>query len=451
VSRSGAPARLVARLWPALLGLSAVLLAAAAAREADRAFALERARAALDRADRVDSAAERAADLREARAALERVLGWGAPSPDGLYLAALARSLEGPEEAVPLAEAEALVRRALARNPYHARAHLLLGRLLAEGGEASMRDAERAVRTAARVSPRHKEILETSGEFAVYRAVEAGDPKYVDWAVETFRVLHRLEPVAVTRTLPLLRLFLESTEDLSRAVPDEIHPRLQFASTLMGMGRFEDAMAEYRRADRLEPEGGQRHEAHGLAQWGRLLVWRGDWEAGAARLLEAERLQGEAFADDLELARALLRSGRASEARPVFVRAIRRAGRSEEKIALLLGDVRAAQVEERALVWIAEALPGVAWEPWRSFLRGRLRLLGGERVAAREEFLRSLRREKDPRAYAELARLSLDLGEFEEAGAYAERALLYDPSNADYASLLEESRRRTLYRARKAG
>ncbi len=291
-------------------------------------------------------------------------------------------------------------------------------------------------------------ILEAVGSYAIYRALETNETRYVDWALEAFRAWNRLEPAAVTRSLPLLRLFLERTEDLARAVPDELHPRLEFASVLMGMGRHEDAMGEYRRADVLDPAAGNEHEGRGLAQWGRLLVWHGRFTEGASKLVDAQRILGPAFADDLELARALLRSGFIEAAQPAFERALKKGGRSEEPIALLLEDIRAVRAFDAGCGWIAAAFPGAAAEPWRAYLRGRLLLLSGKPAAAKEEFLRSLRGEKGPRAYAQLARLSIDLGDFEEASAYAERALLYDPSNAGYLDLLEESRQHCLAQAR---
>jgi tetratricopeptide (TPR) repeat protein len=349
------------------------------------------------------------------------------------------------------AEAEALLRRALARNPYHARAHLLLGQVLAKRGAEFAAEAEREVRCAERVSPQHRDVLELVGNYAAYRAVETGESRYVDWAVEAFRSLHRLEPEAVARTIPILRLFLERTDELARAIPDEVHPRLQFASCLMGMGRTDDAMAEYRRADALDPSAGasRRHEGEGRSQEGRLLVWRGEWQRGAASLLEARSILGDAFADSAELARALLRSGRVADAERPFVAAMRSAERGDANVDLLLEDVRAMRAFDPARGWVAEAFPGAGGEARRSYLRGRLFLLEGELSSAKDELLRSLRGEKDPRVYALLARLSLQQGDFDAAASWAERALLYDPSNATYASLVEESRRRAFDTTRK--
>ena len=419
-------------------------------RDGRRVLLLEGARATLERIDRPESldAGDDAGAIHDAKTALDRALALGAPSPEALYLSALARTLDqqsgAASDPVASAEAEALLRRALARNPYDARAHVLLGRVLALRGPDAAAEAEREVRAAERVSPQHREILELVGDYAVYRAVETGESRYVDWAVDTFRSLNRLEPEAVTRTLPLLRLFLDRTEDLAQAIPDELHPRLQFASSLMGMGRSEEAMAEYQRADALDPASGSKrlHEGEGRAQEGRLLVWRGEWVKGGERLLAARAILGPAFADSTELTRAMLRSGRVEDARAPFVEAVGGAGRSDQRIDLILEDVRAARAFERAQAWIAEALPGAAQAARRSFLRGRVYLMEGSRAAAKEEFLRSLHVEKDPQAYAFLARLSIDGGDFDSAAAYAERALLYDPSNAAYSSLLEESRRR---------
>ncbi|MBI1852920.1 MAG: hypothetical protein HYR85_21475 [Planctomycetes bacterium] len=436
----------------AALAAGAALLAFAAVRDGRRALALEEARATLERIDRAEyaDAGDVTPALGDAKVALDVALATGAPSPEALYLSALARTLDQPSRAAsdPVAstEAEALLRRALARNPYDARAHVLLGRVLAQRGPEAAAEAEREVRAAERVSPQHREILELVGDYAIYRAVETGDGRFVDWAVDTFRSLHRLEPDAVKRTVPLLRLFLDRTEDLARAIPDELHPRLQFASSLMGMDRSEDAMAEYRRADSLDPASGSKrlHEGEGCAQEGRLLVWRGEWAKGGERLLAARAILGSAFVDSTELARAMLRSGRVEDARAPFVEAVRRTDRSDRGIDLLLEDIRAARAFESAQAWIAEALAGTAQAARRSFLRGRVYLMEGSRAAAKEEFLRSLHVEKDPQAYAFLARLSIDGGDFDSAAAYAERALLYDPSNAAYSSLLEESRRRAM-------
>src|SRR5262249_9047141 len=149
-----------------------------------------------DRAEGPDAApADVETSLAQASAALDRALG-GAPSPDALYLAALARTLddrEGDEE-MRSAEAEALLRRALARDPDHARAHVLLGQVLAKRGGDLAAEAEREVRRAERVSPEHRDVLDLVGNYAAYRAVETGDARYVEWAVDVFRSLHRLEP-----------------------------------------------------------------------------------------------------------------------------------------------------------------------------------------------------------------------------------------------------------------
>lgn len=441
---SDAP-RAASRPLAVALILAGVAAIAVAIREEGVARAVRRGETALREA----LAEGGFASLSVATAALERAAA-AAPSRP-LPHVLLAEALSGPVEPLAAHEGEpdagaasaldpekavAALDRALAIDPFSARAHLLRGVALSRLGRTD--EADLAFERAVKAAPAHPDVARAVADHFLFEAIDTGSQRSLSRAREAVTRQALLDPPSLERSLALLAPFEEKMTDLEDVVPDTWEARYHWARFLTSGGYWDEGLAAFREAAAERGEGAA-FLVHATVGFASHLSKLGRFDDALAALEEARLLNGGAHPEPLLVGRALLRLGRRDEAEALYMKSLRRGAGRERR----LEDIYSHYVEAGL---VADAVPFLEkvsrevpffYAPLR-FLGQAHVALGREREAERvlEEYVQH---DRNPRAFEELYRLAMKTGQWRTATEYIRKALLYAPDNAEYAALLRQA------------
>ncbi len=242
-----------------------------------------------------------------------------------------------------LAEAETLFREVLARDPGHAAALCLLGRLAAEVGQpwVAVQLFERSVTVApnnaavwsdfgnalhgcgrfADAARAHSESLRLAPDRAVAwndlgNALHAGG--HIEEAIPSYRESLRREPVFIAAKINLANALdagghseeaAEAYEAVIRWVPENADAHFRLGNIQASRGEAAKAIASFREAVRLDP---LHSEAHN--HFGNMLLGQGQFDESIGCYCQAIRLNPQYSQAFSNLGHALLRADRVAEA-----------------------------------------------------------------------------------------------------------------------------------------
>lgn len=429
--------------------LAGVAAIAVAIREGGAARELRRGETALREA--LASGGE--APLAVAASALERAAAAATSRPTPHLL--LGEALSGPAEppaagrdgederadepgspSLDPERAVAALDRALAADPFSARAHLLRGVALSRLGRADEADAafERAVRAA----PAHPDVAREVADHFLYEAIETRDARSLERARAAVTRHALLDPASLERSLALLSPFVEKLPDLAPLVPDTWEARYHWARFLTSGGYWDEGLAAFREAA-AERGDGAPFLVHATVDFARHLTKLDRFEDALAALEEARLLNGGAHPEPLLVGRALLRLGRLDEAEAIYMKSLRRGAGRERRLEEIYGHYTDAGLVAEAVPFLEKVSRDVPffYAPLR-FLGSAHVSLGREREAERvlEQYVQH---DRNPRAFEELYRLAVRTGQWRSATEYIRKAVLYAPDNAEYAALLRQA------------
>ncbi|MBL8307593.1 MAG: PEP-CTERM system TPR-repeat protein PrsT [Rubrivivax sp.] len=230
-------------------------------------------------------------------------------SQPGSWQARLAMAELDVRTGAPTAKVVASLREAVKANPAEPRTHLaLITRLIAAGDSKA---ALQAAQEANGALPNRFEIIEAQGR----AELAAGDQQR---AITTFKQLTSMQP---RNPLPEMRLAeaymaAKEVESARRALtraselsPDLFAPRRSLAMLAAQAGKFDEALAIAREAQKRQPR-----EAAGFVLEGEIESGRRRWDAAATALRAAQQRDPNASEVTVRLHAALVGGGKAADA-----------------------------------------------------------------------------------------------------------------------------------------